>query len=264
LAQETDDRRGEAVATGNLGIVFLSLGRLADARERFERHLVLAKEVGDRRQETRATGNLGLADRLLGRVAEARAGFERFVASAREIRDRRQEGFALQSLGDLAAEVGDSAAARLRFDEALALRCTLGQRDGEAQSLLARGALLARLGKTTEARTDLAEALAIARELSLRDVELLAAAHDAAMPGGDCAAALDALEAHEGRVEVSAAMEARLVLFRATGQRPHLVEAKLLLDRMVANAPPECRESMIANVRVHRDVAHAARKHRVE
>jgi tetratricopeptide (TPR) repeat protein len=264
LAQETDDRRGEAVATGNLGIVFLSLGRLADARERFERHLVLAKEVGDRRQETRATGNLGLADRLLGRVAEARAEIELFLASAREIRDRRQEGFALQFLGDLAAEVGDSETARLRFDEALALRRTLGQRDGEAQSLLARGALLARLGKTTEARTDLAEALAIARELSLRDVELLAAAHDAAIPGGDLAAALDALEAHEGRVEVSAAMEARLVLFRATGQRPHLVEAKLLLDRVVANAPPECRETMIANVRVHRDVTQAARKHRVE
>ena len=46
LARETGDRRGEANATGSLGIVHLSLGRHADAREHHERWLALAREIG--------------------------------------------------------------------------------------------------------------------------------------------------------------------------------------------------------------------------
>jgi hypothetical protein len=37
-------------------------------------------------------------------------------------------------------------------------------------------------------------------------------------------------------------------------------EAKRLLDFIVEHAPAECRESMLANVRLHREIAAAARK----
>ena len=99
----------------------------------------------------------------------------------------------------------------------------------------------------------------MARELSLPGLELLSAASLAALPGGDVAAALDALVTHEGRAKMRTAMESRHLLWRATGDRVHLAESKRLLDHLVAHAPPDCRESMLANVRLHREIAAAAK-----
>jgi hypothetical protein len=55
-------------------------------------------------------------------------------------------------------------------------------------------------------------------------------------------------------------MEARFQVFRATRDRAHLAEAKRLLDQFVAHAPADCRESMLANVRLHREIAAAAKE----
>ena len=85
-----------------------------------------------------------------------------------------------------------------------------------------------------------------------------ATAELARRPGGDVTAALAALAAHEGRVEARVAMEARFLLWQATRDPAHLAEAKRLLAFIVEHAPPECRESMLANVRLHREIAAAA------
>ncbi len=263
LAREIGDRGGEANATGNLGLVFLSLGHYAEAREHHERHLALAREIGDREGEAVATGNLGNLFQSLGRYDVAREHHERFLALAREIGYRRAEGYALHFLAEAAAEEGDADAEGQRLAEALHLRRAIGARDGEAETLHARGALSARLGRTEEARTALDEALTIARELSLPGVELLATAGLATLPGGDVAAGLAALAADESRVAMREAMEARFLLWQATRDRAHLVEAKRRLDFLVEHAPPECRESMLTNVRLHREIVAAAREHGV-
>jgi len=52
-------------------------------------------------------------------------------------------------------------------------------------------------------------------------------------------------------------LRARQLLWRATGDRGHLDEAKRVLDRLLENAPPDCRQAMIANVPLHRYVAMA-------
>jgi hypothetical protein len=72
-------------------------------------------------------------------------------------------------------------------------------------------------------------------------------------------AALAALAAHEGHAGMQAAMEARFLLWQATRDPAHLAEAKRLLDFVVERAPPECRETMLANVRLHREIAAAWR-----
>jgi tetratricopeptide (TPR) repeat protein len=259
LAREIGDRQGEATATGNLGNVFRLLGRLGEAREHYERHLALAREIGHRQGEAIATGNLGNVFYNLGRLGEAREHYERRLALSREIGDRSGEGFALHSLAGLSAEEGDAAAAERRYAEALALRREIGHRNGEAETLLLRGAHLARRGREAEARADLDAALAIACELSRADVEFLATAQLATLPGGDAGAAVAALAAHERGVDVQEAMEARFLVWQATHDRAHLAEAKRLLDFMVEHAPPECRESMLANVRLHREIVAAWR-----
>jgi len=49
------------------------------------------------------------------------------------------------------------------------------------------------------------------------------------------------------------------LLWQATNDRAHLVEAKRLLDRLVALAPPDCRAAMLSNVRCNREIVEAAR-----
>jgi hypothetical protein len=71
--------------------------------------------------------------------------------------------------------------------------------------------------------------------------------------------ALAALEAGEAGAPTGDAMEARFLLWQATRDRAHLVEAKRLLDFLVEHAPPECRETMLANVRLHREIVAAWR-----
>ena len=259
-SREIGDRRGEAIATGSLGNVFLILGRLGEAREHYERSFALSREIGDRENEANVTGSLGSVFRSLGRLGESRDHHERSLARSREIGDRWNEGFDLQSLAHLSAEERDAAATERRYAEALALRREIGHRDGEANTLLSRGAHLARQGREVEARADLDAALALARDLSLPGVELLVTAQLARLRDGDVTAALAALAAHEGRAELEEATEARFLLWQATRDPAHLAEAKRQLDFLVEHAPPDCRESMLANVRLHREIAAAARE----
>ena len=259
LCREIDYRRGEAIGTGNLGALLMELGHYAEAREHREHHLALAREIGDRPGEARALLHLGVVLHGLGRLAEAREHQERSLTLAREIYFRALEGSALLSVADLDAEDGNATATEQRLAEALEVFRAIGF--CRAEALCARGALLARRGRTEESRAALGEALAIAHDLSLPSVEVLATAQLARLPGGDVAAALVTLAAHEGRVWVSDAMEARSLLWQATRDPTHLAEAKRRLDFLVAHAPPDCRESMLSNVRLHREIAAAAKEH---
>jgi hypothetical protein len=54
-------------------------------------------------------------------------------------------------------------------------------------------------------------------------------------------------------------MEALFVLWGATSDASLLAEANALLGQLVARTPAEYRESMVANVRLHREIAAAAR-----
>jgi hypothetical protein len=49
-------------------------------------------------------------------------------------------------------------------------------------------------------------------------------------------------------------MQARFLLWKATNAPTHLEEAKRLLDFARDHAPEEYRETMIANVPLHRDI----------
>jgi hypothetical protein len=57
------------------------------------------------------------------------------------------------------------------------------------------------------------------------------------------------------------ATHVRFLLWQATRDPTHLAEARRRLDLLVEHAPADCRESMITNVRLHREIAAAARDH---
>jgi tetratricopeptide (TPR) repeat protein len=259
LAREVGDRLYEAHLLGDLGSVFLALGRLAEARDHGERQLALAREIGDRVGEATAHSDLGIGFRSLGRFDDAKSHYEQGLAIVREIGHRYDESAALVELAHLAREADDVPRAERLLAQSIEIRRAVGARADESDSLLVRGALLARAGRIDEARADLVAALATARELGIPGVEAVASAHLAGLPGGDTAAALAVFAEHGDRLDVPMRMQARFLLWRATRDRVHLVDAKRLLDFLVENAPPGSAGSMLENVRLNREIVAAWR-----
>jgi tetratricopeptide (TPR) repeat protein len=236
------------------------MGRLADAQVLFERSLEIAREIGDLSGIGLALTNLAVSSAQLGAFAAARELAERGIESGRASSQRVVQANGLMTLAELDESQGDVTTAEARLDAACDHHAGIAERNLPAHALVARGAFLVRRGRAPEARRDFDEAIAVAQRQSRSAEQLLALAHLAAMPGGDAGAAQSALAVDGHRVPVLCRMEARFLLWRATADRDNLVEARRLLDHLVAHAPPECRESMLSNVVLHRQIAEAAKE----
>jgi tetratricopeptide (TPR) repeat protein len=300
IARRAGNRGQEANIDGQTGLVYLNLSRASDGRAALERQLASARELGDRQNEIRATANLGLALEMLGLYADALSSARRSLELSRELGLPGDEAAALLVLGELHAKCGEIVPARRDLDacvvlsrlsheatfeaaaldriaelvseesyeeserfaaEALELRRRIQAAAEAADTLCGRGARRARHGRIEGAVADLDAAIEQARALGLHGVEKLALVRRAILPGGDVAAAVEAWRGMTSEVGMSLCLEAELLLWRATCDRAHLVEAKRLLDHLVEHAPPECRGPMLVNVRLHREVAGAARAH---
>ncbi len=262
LSREIGARRSEAVANGHLGGFFCSQGRLAEAREHFERYLAFSREIGDRRSQINATGGRGDVLLSQGRLAAARAHYERSLALSREIGYRRSEAMALRLLGELMREEGSGHGGEEPLLASLALSEEIGLRHLSAQSHLALG-LLRAAGSGDDGddggRASLIAARDLAAEVGAPGVETLArcalaqSAGDA-LDAPDAQDALAAFTRNEERLEAGERLRARHLLWKATGDSAHLAEAKRLLDESVAHVDNETRGSMLANLRVNREI----------
>jgi serine/threonine protein kinase/tetratricopeptide (TPR) repeat protein len=298
ISRDIGDRLGEAIATGNLGGVAYALSRYDEARDLHERRLAMSRAIGDRSGEAIATGGLAGVLYDVGRYAEALSYFERRLAISREIGDRHGEAIALVNLGPVRLALGDAVGAREALTESLAICRTIGAQypegyalhglgavaeaedeliaalrlhgealdlrrairhaDGIVESLLAIGELRRRSGDPSRARAAAAEAAALAEARGFTSEVVVARAILACLPEGDADAAV---AEHARFVAQGDSSRVRLLLWHATGDLVHLAEAKRLLDHIIAQAPPEYRESMVANVPLHREIAEAARAH---
>jgi hypothetical protein len=128
-------------------------------------------------------------------------------------------------------------------------------------TLLALGRLEASLGDEEAATAHIAEALSLAEELPAPNLILVAAVERARLPDGDIEAALAALAEHEERVGPDEKTNARFRLWELTRDKLHLEEAHRLLMFMRDHAPEDCRETMIENVPLHRDIMKAWEEH---
>ncbi len=254
LSREIGYRQGEANATGSLGKVFTALGRLPEAQEQMERHLALSRAIADRHGEAVAVGNLGNIFATLGRLSDARGHFERYIAISREIGHRRGEGVALHNLGLVLRQERDFARAQERLQGCLSVCEEIGDRHLAAQTQLALGSLQAATGDGSRGRVALEAARDVAAENGFPDYETLARCELACLPGSDAADALAAFAENGDRLDVQRRREARWLLFRATGDRAHLAEAKRLLDEWVAHVDEETRQTMLTNLRLNREI----------
>jgi tetratricopeptide (TPR) repeat protein len=258
IAREIGYRRGETVAAGNTGNAVRELGLYAEAQGHLEQQLALAREIGDRRSTAIALVNLGPTRLAMGQPAQARADLESSLEICREIGTRYPEGYALHCLGSVADETGDAARAFARTEEALALRREIGHADGVAASLSQLGSLRRRAGDAESARTAFEESVSLSRSQGRKAQIALGLAGMATLPAGDARVAEEALEDAGATLAAGDAVQIRFLLWQATRDRAHLAEAKRLLDFLVAHAPSDSRGPMLANFRLHREIAEAA------
>jgi tetratricopeptide (TPR) repeat protein len=199
--------------------------------------------------------NLGAITRELGDAGRARRYLEDGRRLAREVGDRRNEGYALHRLGDLTAQEGDVGEAARLYRDALEVRREIHYRSGEAETLAASGRL-------KEDAAILEEALALGREIHLPGVIAQAAASLALLPGGNADGAVETYREFEPRLRHRDKMEVSFLLFELAEDETHLDEAHRLLQYLVEHAPAEYRETMIAEVPLHRDIAAAWQERR--
>lgn len=259
LSREFGLREFEANATGNLGNVLKAQGRLAESKAHYERHVAMCREFGHRAGEARGMGNLASVLHLLGRLAEAHDQAERSLALSRETGDPADEAVALQHVGNVLRETGDVPGTEAQLVRCLGICEQIGHRQLAAATHRKLGSLWASVSDVDRARASLTTARDLARALGAPGDETLARCELALLPGGDPSDAVAAVAAHEEKLEAAERIEARHLLWRATGSRGDLAEAKRLLDASLAPLSEDDRATAQANVRVNREVMAAAR-----
>jgi tetratricopeptide (TPR) repeat protein len=258
IVREIGARDGEANAAGNLGMVFYSLGRYEKAADWYRRAVTIGNEIGDTMGEADALSNLGTLEVALGCWDPARETLDRSVSLAREVDATRPETYALHGLALLAEERGDLDGADDLHTQVQERWTRMGAKEALAETHVAKARLAIRRGRLEAAATNLDTALELCRATQVPGTILLATVLRAQLPDGDAASARDALDEHAGRVGAAESMEAQFRLFEITGTRPHLDEARRILETLVENAPADCRASMRQRVRLHREILEAS------
>jgi tetratricopeptide (TPR) repeat protein len=208
--------------------------------------------------------NVGALQVFCGQVDLARETLDDARRVSGEIGHSELNSEALMLLGMLSEECGEEEEAQRLYESTLTLKREAADTGNVAYALIALARVLALRGDGTAAVAHVKEALSLASEIGLPGATLSAKVGLARLPGGNVDAALMALEEYGERVDHAIAMDSRFRLWELTGQRVHLSEAHRLLCHLRDHAPKEYRKTMIANVRLHRDIMAAWVKHQAE
>jgi tetratricopeptide (TPR) repeat protein len=260
LSRDAGHRQFEANATINLGYILYSRGRLREAQECGERALALCHEIGHRHGEAVVTGNLGLVFGAQGRIEEAREHMERALVLSREIGHRVWEANTQLNLGGVLRHLGESEQSEEHLLASLRLQREIENRRGECGVRLTLGSLRAAAGDVEGGREQLVAARDLAADAGASSFEVGALCELALLEGEGAEGALAAYREHEGELDLEERCEARLLLFKATGDRVHLRAAKGVLDEWLANVPEEYHESLCRNHPVSRETLAAWKK----
>ncbi|WP_051759137.1 ATP-binding protein [Herbidospora cretacea] len=167
-ARELGDRRGEARASGDLGLAFRYSRRFDESISAHREAARIWRELGDRGGEARALSNLGLALQEVRRFDDAVAANQESLNIQRELGDRSGEA---RSLGTY----GNALVLKRQFDEAVNVYRkardifhAMGDQSMEAAILANLGVALHELRRLDEVAVTYQDALRIYRELEDR------------------------------------------------------------------------------------------------
>lgn len=228
-AQTAKDRRTEASAHNNLGLVAMAAAQWESAYDHFRHGLDLQLESGAPTRLATAWDNLGIAAHRLGRAREATAALERSIRYRLRVGDPKRLADSFNNLGALYHSLHDDnralpllrRALELRRDlaipadisatlnnlalvhaarselrqahdllaEAIEIRTTIGDRLGAARARVNLAALHTRRGRYEDAQSCLETAEHAAVEAPALQLSILEHRAEAELAGGSCEAA---------------------------------------------------------------------------
>lgn len=124
--QELDMPEEAAATLNNIGLAYLSLGRLDDADAACRQALGYARSTGSRRAESAGLGLLGSILLTRGEMAEATECLTASLATATELGMHHISSYGLRNLGLVCLAVGDLTDARAYFEQALEVSERIG------------------------------------------------------------------------------------------------------------------------------------------
>src|SRR6266536_918773 len=222
LARRTGNGAAQASAHEDLGVIYLRLGRYADASTSAQESLVLSRELGDRHGQDNSLANLGRVYGRVGRYVEAIDCLQESLVLGRELRNRWHQADSLQGLGMVYGRQGRFVEAIACLQESLTLSRELRNRSCQADSLQGLGMVYGRVGRFVEAVDCLQESLTLRRELGEH--------HGQAEALRDLG---DALQAGAQQQQAEAAWQEALIICEAL----QLPEAEELRGRLAALPP---------------------------
>jgi len=163
INRKVDDLWGLGADLSNVGVIQLHMGQYGDAMTNLEEALTLHRNLGNRRGQAAALSNIGLIHQNLGRYEKALSYYDRALALKKETGDRRGVGLVLSNIGVIHHNLGQYETALEHYRQALAIHQDIGDRRGEAKALSNMGLMHNNLGNYEEALEHYEKALTIRR-----------------------------------------------------------------------------------------------------
>jgi CHAT domain-containing protein/Tfp pilus assembly protein PilF len=163
LLRALADRKGEARALNDAGMLHWELGENRKALERNERALQLRRALGDARDEATSLYAVGLVYWKMGESLKALDYYNQALRLMRAAGDRRGEAFTLTAVGTAFDNLGRLRDAQETYTEALALERAGGDRRRVANALSNIGVVYRKTGDLQRALDHYNEALSLFR-----------------------------------------------------------------------------------------------------
>ena len=134
------------------------------ALEFYEKSLAISKDLGDRKDEANAIGNIGLVYQSKGDYKQALEFYEKSLAISKNLGDRQGEAYAINDKGNVYSYKGDYKQALEFYEKSLAISKDFGDRQGEANALMGKGNVYESKGNYKKALDFYKKSLAINEE----------------------------------------------------------------------------------------------------
>ena len=172
-AEGADDGAAALRARINWARALQFQGHYAAAQAHVEESLVLAREVGDRKIEATALGQLGILATQQGRFGIARDYYRQALGVARAIGHRGLESGMINNLGETEQQLGNYEAALEQFQAGRRLCAEIGQRLADSYLLSNMALSAFRRGDAVGSIAWVAQAMQLAEELKDRDLQAI-------------------------------------------------------------------------------------------
>jgi len=257
LACASGHRRAEAFGCSSLGRVLMLLGRYGESLEYARRFKRLSHETGDVRGELAASAALATVLGYCGALDEVSATLAHAQRLVQAHNDPFHIAYIVQTQAWVAEQRGDLKRAEALYREALELRRGLADDEGNALSMFELGRVLLERGDREGALQWHNRTIELADRAGTEDSVVSALCYRALIEPEHLPEARARLEHPHTPLSDPAQRESCFVLWRAGGDRTHLVCAHRSLDGLMERVPSYYRRMALHNVTLHRAIAAA-------